>query len=389
MTLSAAPQQVITPTVGRILKRGAFWVGAAVVTLVIALIAISLSGGGARGVPFSSTNPAPSGSMALAEVLRQQGVDVVATSSLSSTRNEIDSPSQTTLFIYDDGFLSGEQLAEAVSLADTVVLAEPGFEALQAVAPSVAQAGFIDQTLDADCQVPAVKRADTVSGSSLGYRIVDEGAGAIACLEGGDGVYALVQLDGLTILGATQALTNEIIANDGNAALALGLLGSHDKLVWYLPGFEDLDEDVPPTLGELSPGWVSPALGLLILTFIAAAVWRGRRFGPLVVENLPVTVKASETMLGRARLYEKSSARLRALDSLRIGAIQRLAVLLGLPRLATVDEVIASVAAVTNRPLAEVRALLVDAVPSTDSELVSLSDDLLILESTVAQATRP
>lgn len=389
MTLSATPQRVITPTVGRALKRGAYWIVAVVVVLVIAVIAIGMSGGLAPGAPFSSTSPSPGGTMALAEVLRQQGVEVVATDSLEATRDAITSPENTTLFIYEDNYLDGEQLAEAVALADTVILAEPGFSALQAVAPSVAQAGYVNELLTADCAVPSVERAGTVSGASTGYRIVDDTAGAVPCLGSGDDVYALVQLDGLTILGATESLTNGLIASDGNAALALGLLGSHDTLVWYLPSFEDYKQDVPPTLGELTPLWVSPALGLLILSFVAAAVWRGRRFGPLVVENLPVTVKASETMLGRARLYEKSSARLRALDSLRIGTVQRLATLCGLPRLATIDEVIASVAAVTNSSVSEVRGLLVDAVPATDRELVAMSDDLLTLELTVARAIRP
>ena len=389
MTISATPQQVITPTVRRSLKRGAYWVVAVVVVLIIAVIAIGISGGARQGAPLSITNAAPSGTMALAEVLRQQGVDVVATTSLEATRDAIESRANTTLFIYDDNYLDGEQLAEAVSLADTVVLASPTFEALQAVAPSIAQAGALDETLTSDCAVGAVERAGTVSGDSDGYRVIDDTADAVTCLGNGDGAFALVQLDGLTVLGATQSLTNEIIANDGNAAFALGLLGSKDALVWYLPSFDDYEQDVPPTLGDLSPLWVSPALGLLILTFVAAAVWRGRRFGPLVVENLPVTVKASETMLGRARLYEKSSSRLRALDSLRIGTIQRLAIECGLPRLATVDEVIGAVAARTTTDVAAVRGLLVDAIPSTDRELVSLSDDLLTLERTVARATRP
>jgi len=389
MTISATPQQVITPTVRRSLKRGAYWIVAVVVVLIIAVIAIGMSGGARQGDPLSITNPAPSGTMALAEVLRQQGVDVVATTSLEATRDAIESRANTTLFIYDDNYLDGEQLAEAVSLADTVVLASPTFEALQAVAPSIAQAGALDETLTSDCAVGAVERAGTVSGDSEGYRVIDNTADAVTCLGNGDGAFALVQLDGLTVLGATQSLTNEIIANDGNAAFALGLLGSKDALVWYLPSFDDYKQDVPPTLGDLSPLWVSPALGLLILTFVAAAVWRGRRFGPLVVENLPVTVKASETMLGRARLYEKSSSRLRALDSLRIGTIQRLAIECGLPRLATVDEVIGAVAARTTTDVAAVRGLLVDAIPSTDRELVSMSDDLLTLERTVARATRP
>jgi BarA-like signal transduction histidine kinase len=389
MTNTATPQRVITPTVARTLTRGAFWLGAVVLTLLIASIAIALSGGVGQGITLSTTNAAPGGTMALAEVLRQRGVEVVATSSLGATRNEIDSAASTTLFIYDDGFLDEAQLTEAVSLADTVVVALPGFAALRAIAPSVAQAGDVQQSLAADCAVPAVDRAETVSGESSGYRIIDDSAGAVACLGSGDGIYAIVQIDGLTILGAAQSLTNGSIASDGNAALALGLLGSQDTLVWYLPGFEDYTTDVTPTLGELSPEWVTPAVGLLVLTFIAAAIWRGRRFGPLVVENLPVMVKASETMIGRARLYEKSSARLRAVDSLRVGTIQRLADLCGMPRIATVEEVIVAVAAVTHSDLSVVRDLLVNAEPLTDRDLVALSDDLLTLESDVARATRP
>jgi hypothetical protein len=134
---------------------------------------------------------------------------------------------------------------------------------------------------------------------------------------------------------------------------------------------------------------VLAVVALLIATFVAAAVWRGRRFGALVIENLPVTVKASETMLGRARLYEKSSARLRALDALRIGAIQRLASACGLPRAAGVDEVVAAVASVTGAQVGDIRRLLVDDVPGSDAELVRLSDALLTLERDVATATRP
>ena len=111
MTISATPQQVITPTVRRSLKRGAYWVVAVVVVLIIAVIAIGISGGARQGAPLSITNAAPSGTMALAEVLRQQGVDVVATTSLEATRDAIGSRANTTLFIYDDNYLDGEQLA--------------------------------------------------------------------------------------------------------------------------------------------------------------------------------------------------------------------------------------------------------------------------------------
>jgi hypothetical protein len=122
---------------------------------------------------------------------------------------------------------------------------------------------------------------------------------------------------------------------------------------------------------------------------VVAAFWRGRRLGPLVIENLPVTVRASETMEGRARLYQKGAARLRALDSLRVGTIDRIAVQCGLPRVAIVDEVIAAVASLTSSDIREVRSLLLDETPRTDRDLVRLSDRLLELERSVASAVRP
>jgi hypothetical protein len=108
-----------------------------------------------------------------------------------------------------------------------------------------------------------------------------------------------------------------------------------------------------------------------------------------VVERLPVLVRASETLEGRARLYQKASARLHALDALRIGTLDRLARLCGLPRRASVDDIIGAVARATGRSVDELRALLVDAEPRGDAELVRRSDQLADLEHEVAAATRP
>ena len=92
-------------------------------------------------------------------------------------------------------------------------------------------------------------------------------------------------------------------------------------------------------------------------------------------------------MEGRARLYQSSSARVRALDSLRIGAITRIGRMCGLPRAADVSEVTRTVATLLGRPLAEISGVLVDVLPTSDAELVRSSDALLQLESDVADAT--
>jgi BarA-like signal transduction histidine kinase len=372
-------------------KRSLFWFGVAAFLVVIVLIVLGTAGSQSGGAALDSTNAAPTGTRAVAEVLRQQGVQVTATTTLSDTERAIGDPATTTLFLYDPNlYLSSAQLRKAVALADTVIIADASFDELRAVAPELAQAGYVAGPLDADCDLTAVRKAGTVSGDSSGYRVVGDAQGVTACLGSGDGVYSLVRLDsGLVILGATDALTNEHVIEKGNAALALGLLGEHPDLVWYLPSVNDQSVAGPQDLGSLTPPWVTPALALLILSFVAGAIWRGRRFGPLVVENLPVVVRASETMLGRARLYQKSSARLRALDALRIGSVGRLAGLCGLPRTASVDDVVASVASVTGQPLGGIRRVLLDAAPSTDAELVLLSDELLELERDVAVAVRP
>jgi len=142
------------------------------------------------------------------------------------------------------------------------------------------------------------------------------------------------------------------------------------------------------TIGDLTPLWVTPVLSLLVVTVLAAAIWQGRRFGPLVIENLPVTVRASETMMGRARLYERAGARQRALDALRIGTVQRLTAVCGLPRVASVDDVVAAVAILTGAGVSDIRHLLIDAVPSSDRDLVGLSDELLTLERRAIAALR-
>ncbi|HUG49666.1 MAG TPA: DUF4350 domain-containing protein [Terrimesophilobacter sp.] len=382
---------ITTPTVRGATRRWAFWIVAAVILLLIAGGTVLFTGAtGIAGDPLSATNAAPAGSKALVEVLRQQGVTVTATDSLAATEKAITDPEDTTLFLFDpNDRLDPQRYTRVKDLAASSVLMSPGFQALAALTPGVAQAGTVpDAPLTADCAVRAVTRAESVSGGGSGYRIT-AAERATGCLRSQDSVFSLVRLtDGarsITVLGTQDAFSNEHISERGNAALALGLLGEHTHLVWYLPGVSDIAGG--PTPAELTPQWVPAVMILLLLVFLAAAFWRGRRLGPLVVENLPVVVRASETMEGRARLYQKSSARRHALDALRIGAIQRLATHCGLSRLAEVDEVVAAAAALTGTDRIRVRDLLVDAVPASDRELVRLSDDLLELERAARAAS--
>ncbi len=394
-TVASVPEVLTTSPVGVLRRRGGWIALVAVLVLVAIALVIIRSSATASAAALDITNPAPEGSRAVAEVLKQHGVDVVATDSLLATRAAITRPSDTTVLLYDpQGILTSDQRLSLLNLNTDVVAVEPGLLALDDIAPSLGLAGEVSGTFRADCTVSAVTKAGTVTGAGLGYRVTASDSLSqttpAACFTK-KGISGLAQTteNGITttVLGLGSTLENGTIGSRGDAALALNLLGAHRTLVWYIPTYADLQGGgAGPTIAELTPPWVTPLIALLLMALIAAAVWRGRRFGPIVVENLPVVVRASETMEGRARLYSRANARLRALDALRTGTIDRLSRLIGLPRTASVDEVIDAIAGLLGRDRGEVASLLLDAIPSNDAALVHFSDLLLHLEADVAAA---
>ena len=387
---------VLTPTLRQSAKRGLFWIVVAVFLVALAVGALLLNGASSDAARLSPNSAGPEGTRALVEVLRQQGVDVTTTTSLRDTLAAIGDAQSTTLAVYDsEQYLADDgKNADLASIAADLILLDPSFDALATLAPGVSAAGTPDSDpLEAGCDVAAAEVAGTVTAGGTAYRVAD-GTDVTTCLRsdspGADDAFSLVRLGGasgtVTIVGATDALTNAQIRARGNAAFALTLFGENPSLVFYLPSAADLDQGLDPA--DVTPAWLAPLIGLFLLTVIAAGIWRGRRFGPLIIENLPVDVKSSETMEGRARLYERGSARLRALDALRMGSVARLARQVGLPLSATVDEVAARVAEVTRGEPRSIRSLLVDSEPTNDRELVALSDGLSELEARVATSMR-
>jgi hypothetical protein len=386
---------VVTPRIRTTLTRALFWIITALFLLSVALVSLNLVGTAVDGPPLDPTSPRESGTLALAEVLRQQGVDVIVTTGLNETRTALAEASESTLFLTNfDGFLTDQQIADTSDLAPTVIIAGPGITELLAVAPEVANAGTRVGTVPAQCPSPLVSQAPEISAGPSSLRIIDNESGAVGCYGNDELGFGLISIDRgsthLVLLAATNALTNGAITTADNAAFALRLLGHNDTLVWYTPSFDDLsDAGGIKTYDELSPDWVTPVVWLIVLTLLTAAIWRGRRFGPLVIEKLPVTVRSNETMQGRARLYEKTAARLHTLDSLRIGSIRRLATLCGMASTASIDDVINRISPLIDQPVAQLRQLLVDARPTNDSELLSFSDELLALEQRVEFIIRP
>ncbi len=279
-----------------------------------------------------------------------------------------------------------------------VVLLTTDDAALDAFGLDVVAAGPVDDdaTIDvADCAIPAAAAAERITGTGEGYRL-PEGerarSGTDFCAptgSGSDRVAGLVRTStpggDVTLVGTTAAFRNDTVTTAGNAAFALDLLGSEDRLVWYTP--TTASPDAAPTLGSLAPPWVPGAMLLLVLVAVAAGVWRGRRLGPLVVERMPVVVRAAETTEGRARLYARTRDRTHALDTLRIAALRRIGRRLGLPRGAHVDEVVRAAARATGRSDSAVGAVLVGGPTGDDRALVEGAAALDELERAVRTAT--
>ncbi len=391
-----------TPTVRGVLRRGSFWTVFAFLLLLVVVLGVLLRGaGGAIGGVLEADNPAPRGGMAVAEVLESRGIDVRTAGTLEEARDAVADAADTTVLFYDaDGLLADDRLDQVGDLADDLVLVDPDFTALAELAPGVLLAGGAgtDTAIAAGCALPVASAARTLPAEDTGtYRVDDATLGDDArvdtCFGVADEAFALVRVESggrsVTVVDGDPLLTNDGVIERGSAALALGLLGSSNTLVWYIPTLGDVEITGPPPLGELTPGWVTPLILLALVVTLAAAIWRGRRFGPLVIENLPVIVRASETVEGRARLYGRVSARGRALDALRIGTISRIATALRLARTASVDEVVAACAAATGMQPADVHAVLIGELPRTDRDLVSLSDRLSTLEAAVKSAVDP
>ncbi len=344
--------------------------GAAIVTL--------LSSTDTRSA-LDPSSAAQQGSLALSRLLENEGVRTTAVYTVGDAEVAINK--DATLLVTAGNLVPPERLTRMVADAGTVVLVAPAPPQLDALLPGTEIAGDAAVTVrEPKCAAPDPVAAGAVS---LGGLIYSPGNGAAACYPAGDGG-ALVLHDRTAVLGTGAPLTNGLLAENGNAALAMRLLGKHPQIVWFVPTPGDPDlNDAPQTFTDLIPrGWKFGALQIAIAALLLA-LWRARRLGRVVSEPLPVVVRAAETVEGRARMYRRASAADHAGAILRHAAIERLATALGLGRSPQQDEVIEAVSARTARDGSQIWAVLYGEPPARDSDLVHLADALDELERQV------
>lgn len=357
-----------------------------IIGLFLLLAAVAVAGS-TRGAGRGQLNPDAaddSGSRAIAQLLRADGVPVDVVRRAAEVA--MVGPDSTVLVPFPERLAPAQLQAVRESGAD-VVLVAPGPEVAAELAPGVeiTALGSPVDVLDPACDLPAAARAGPAELGGELYR----GGGALTCYGGAAGA-ALARVTGagrsVTLLGAPDVLTNARLAEEGNAALALGLLGGQPRLVWFMAVPEGPPVGDERSLFDLAdPGWGWGAAQLAVAALLAI-LWRARRLGPVVAEPLPVVVRAAEAVEGRARLYRRATASAHAAQTLRVAARARLAPLVGLPDTAEPPSLVEAVAARTSRSSGAVGALLYGPAPVDDAALIALADMLDACEREVRRS---
>ncbi|MFI9546293.1 DUF4350 domain-containing protein [Streptomyces sp. NPDC052016] len=363
--------------------------------LLAGAVALAVLRSDARHGVLDPRSADPSGSRAVAELLSDRGVTTRVVTTLAEARAA--TTPETTLLVAGPDLLTERQQRQLhTAMADSdgrTVLVAPGSWSVETLAPGVTADPATSRaaTLSPRCTLPAARSAGPAETGGIRYTTTHLEA---------DECYPSNRLATLlripttsgngdtVILGAPDILHNDRLDEQGNASLALQLLGSRPHLVWYLPTLSDTtatDPDDEKSFFELLPsGWLWGTLQLFVAAALAA-LWRARRLGPLVPEKLPVAIRASETVEGRARLYRKSNARDRAAAALRSTTRTRLAPLVGVPvtQAHTPEALIPALSAHLNGDGQLLHPLLFGPPPGDDRTLIALADQLDALEREV------
>ncbi|MFC8599390.1 DUF4350 domain-containing protein [Isoptericola sp. NPDC057191] len=362
-----------------------------VLLLVVAVLAVTRPV--TSSTPYSPDNPGPGGARAVAQVLGDQGVDV---QHVTHVADAVSAAGPGTTLLVTPSLLLPEQAhalagveADLVLLGadDTLVGAATDGDVGRVQAPATSGYPFAP-----GCDLPVAQRAGALQLVS-GLAADPTATRDVTLCWVVDDRAALAQVERPTP-GGTRTVTavddpsfvrNDTVLEDGNAALALGLLGAHEKLVWLVPDPLDTSAsgDTSPSAGSVLPPWAGVVGLWALLVVVVAGVWRARRLGPLVAEELPVVVRATETTRGRGRLYRRARSRGHAAAGLRASTADVVARRLGVPRSADPTSLTDAVSRATGRSAHDVADLLYGPPPPDDDALAELARRLDTLESEV------
>ncbi|EUA86742.1 hypothetical protein I551_6863 [Mycobacterium ulcerans str. Harvey] len=239
-----------------------------------------------------------SGARALVTLLREGGVEVVVANTVAGVENA--ARADTLLLVAQTQYLANNALLNRLSrVPGDLLLVEPTARTRRVLTPKLRVGAAETLAIRPDCPLREADRAGTVRfGPSDAYR----GKGELAMISCYGGALVRYQDIGrtVTVVGSNHFMTNDGLLEQGNAALAMNLAGARPRLIWYAPHLVEGETSSPSSLSDLIPANVSWIVWQLWLAVILVALWKGRRMGPLVAEEMPVVVRASETVEGAA-----------------------------------------------------------------------------------------
>ncbi|MGV0624951.1 DUF4350 domain-containing protein [Mycolicibacter minnesotensis] len=356
--------------------------------MLTAITAVSAAGAylmtprpGGRMDPNST---GPDGTHALVALLSHRGVEVVVAGTVDDVTREA-GPGTLTLIAETSRIGDGEALDRLTELPGDLLLVAPGMTARNVLAPDIRSGPMKESVQQPDCELRQAQQAGPAYLGTTSTFVAAPGQSVDSCYGG-----ALVRYrEGdrtITLVGSDSFMTNRDLARQGNAALAMNLAGSADRLIWFAPQRRLSEADSTATLFDLIPTNVRWLFWQLCVALTLAALWQGRRLGPLVAEPLPVVVRASETVEGLGRLYRSHRARDRAAAALRDATLRRLAPRLGLGPTPDPPELVSTAARRINARPDWLWHLLFGPPPHSDDALVALSRALDDIERQVTHS---
>lgn len=326
----------------------------------------------------------PAGAHALVTLLRDGGVEVV----VANTVTDVERAARpgTLLLVAQTQYLTDNSLLQRIAqVPGDLLLVDPTSRARTALTPKLRVGSSGKFNNEPNCPLQEANRAGIVDfESSDTYRAKGDlelvscyGGALVSYREGGRTI---------TVVGSNQFMRNDGLLDEGSAALAMNLAGARPRLIWFAPQRVEGHTETPGSIFDMIPENVTWIVWQLWLVVILVALWKGRRVGPLVAEELPVVVRASETVEGRGRLYRSRRARDRAAEALRTATLQRLVPRLGLGPNAAPPAVVMTVARRSGADPDFVQYQLYGPPPATDTDLLHLARALDDIERQVTHS---
>lgn len=365
------------------ITRGRIVLAAVVATLVVFLVGAVLLTPRTSDEPLDPASAKPDGTRAVAQVLGQHGVDVTITHRAGGLNSS--SVRGATVVLTRPQLLAPATLQRVMSTAESarrLVIVDADASTIKALDLPVRNVEPVQSEPDSRCSIHWLDGL-RLSYADISYRPVATGHTCFG--EGGQGAVAVLPAQGrapeTVLLGSHAALTNETVDDADNAAIALRTLGVSDRVAWFAPSLATADNDAAQ--GPAWPPWFHPAIWLAAAVILIVMVWRGRRFGRLVPEPLPVVVPAGETTHSRGQLYLKAHDHTHAAAVLRLASRTRLARYLGLSPGDPAGTLIEQTARAAQHDPQRVADLLYGSDPPDDAAMTALAQDLQQLERQV------